>query len=274
MANELKKIKFVEAMVLYGSCGRKDPDFYSDIDLIVYLEANDNFEQKSAVKNAIINCITISKEKIYTSFDLKDKWVLYTDLNFIKLEIKIKSKITAKDDIIFIVESRIDSAEKAVVFDKNGFITEIYKANWIQLNNLERLKKEFIEEINEFCYYYDDFFVQITRGDEYRAYMNYTVAFYKLVSLIAIAEGEYYNLYQPWNLFSNIIKDERMRELLFTVSSSLKKKDLFFQKDNLLKIFLETMDKGAKKFNLGGKVSKLNIFFKKVENKYLFHKNL
>lgn len=35
--DEIKKLDFVESIVYFGSYGRKDHDFYSDLDVFIYL---------------------------------------------------------------------------------------------------------------------------------------------------------------------------------------------------------------------------------------------
>ena len=54
----------------------------------------------------------------------------------------------------------------------------------------------------------------MAKDDEYRAYMNYTIAFYKLAGLKAMTEGEYYNLYQPERFTTKIIDNWNLRSKL------------------------------------------------------------
>ena len=136
----------MEAIVYFGSFICNQYDKFSDLDIFVYLNDRGNItEEKKMVRKYIINILDSIDENIYLDFDRNDKWVIYIQNNLTKLEIQIKSIFNAKEDIIYIAESRIKTPEKAIVFDRNDKILQIYKSNWIYMNNLERLKRIFEE---------------------------------------------------------------------------------------------------------------------------------
>ncbi|MCK4239541.1 MAG: nucleotidyltransferase domain-containing protein, partial [Candidatus Lokiarchaeota archaeon] len=96
----------MEGLIIFGSVCQKTHDFYSDIDLIVYLENEQiDIKEEKAIRGIITKQIRSIEDDILINFDLDDKWVIYTKKNLIKLEIKIKSISKAKEDIVFIVES-------------------------------------------------------------------------------------------------------------------------------------------------------------------------
>ncbi len=265
----------MEGLVIIGSVCQKTHDFYSDIDLIVYLENEQiDIKEKKAIRGIITKQIRSIEDDILINFDLDDKWVIYTQKNLIKLEIKIKSVSKAKEDIVFIVESRIRTPEQSIVFDKKGKIKKIYSSNWIQLNDYERIKKQFLEETNKFIYYYEGFLQKMAKDDQYSAYMNYTIAYYKLATLMAMAEGEYYNLYQPKNFPSEVVKDIDVRKRFYTSSARLSRTEMFTNKNKFVELFLDTIKKGIEEFNLDINLTQISEFIKIMESKYPSFRNL
>lgn len=176
--------------------------------------------------------------------------------------------------MIYILESRFPSPEQAIIYDKNNRIIKIYTENWINLNDPKRLKELFIEEIHKFLYYFEGFLSILAKDDEYRAYMNYTIAFYKLAGLKAMIEGECYNLYQPKRFTTKIIDNWNLRSKFYKASAGLRKYDMLDQRENLKSLFLEILEKGINYFNLESDIfSDIKNFFEKIDKKYLPFKN-
>jgi len=160
------------------------------------------------------------------------------------------------------------------MYDKNNRIKKIYMENWINLEDFKLLKELFIEEIHKFIYYFDLFLSNMAKDDEYKAYMNYTIAFYKLVGLKAIVEGEYYNIYQPSKFTTEIIDNWNLRMKYYRVSAGLRKYDMLDQRDNFKSLFLEVLNKGVHKFEIKTEIVAIIMkFFNKVDEKYLPFKN-
>ncbi len=214
-------------------------------------------------------------EGISKELEIYDKWIIYTQETFLKLEISIKEICEAKNDVIFIIESKIQNPKQAIAYDKNNIISQIYTENWVNLNDFNRLKELFTKECQKFLYYFEIFLSYLVRDDEYRAYMNYTIAFYKLVGLKAMVEDEYYNLYQPSRFTTRIIDNWEMRVRYYQASAGLRKYDMIDQRDNLKNLFLEVLKKGIDKFHLGKVIfSDIYNFFKNLDKKYLPFKNM
>ncbi len=187
----LTRIEAVEAIVVYGSVATKTHDEYSDIDLIAYIGDQQDFEKAvKTVRYEITKPIWELEKNIIMEYEVDDKLVLYTQENLIKLEVKIKSIALAINDIIYVAESNANFPQEAIIFDRNGGLTQIYKYYWEQLNNPERIQKQFVREIHNFLYYYEGFLQKLAKRDDYNAFFNYTIAYHKLATLIAIAEGD------------------------------------------------------------------------------------
>ena len=147
----------MEGIVYFGGFGRNEYNFYSDLDVFIYLSPDEieYSRSKERVKEFISRILLNDEESISLDFEINGKWVLFTTKTFIKVEIGIKIVSEAKDDVIFIVESKISRPEQAIVYDKTGRIKQIYSENWIVLNDDDRLKKLFIEDAHKFIYYFD-----------------------------------------------------------------------------------------------------------------------
>jgi len=263
----LKEIESVEGIVVYGSYGRGEVDFYSDIDIIIYVSENSN---PDIISNKIVDFID-RKYGIMFSFFKHGKLTIYTknlyENYFLKLEIKTKRISDASlDDIVVIRESRIDRLENAVLFDRSGRVLSNLQKLWNNLpdKNMRDLIREYILS---FLYYYEGFMVQYSRGDMFRAYMNYTIAFYKLASLLALMEGETRNLYQPWFL-TRIIKNKNFVRAFYEASSTMDPLDLFYKKEKMLTLFLNVVEKLRSKYGTNINKDYIYEFIKLVKAKF------
>ena len=265
----LTRIEAVEAIVVYGSVATKTHDEYSDIDLIVYIGDQQDFEKAiKTVRYELTKPIWELEKNIIMEYEVDDKLVLYTQANLIKLEIKIKSITLAINDIIYVAESNANFPQEAIVFDRNGGLTQIYKYYWEQLNNPERIQKQFIREIYNFLYYYEGFLHKLAKHDEYSGFFNYTIAYHKLATLIAIAEGEYYNHYQPKNFLSKVVKDFDVKSKFATSSVNLNRIEMLEAKEDLLELFHDTVKKGIEQFDLELEESQIIVFIRALGKKY------
>ncbi len=270
----LPKIDDVEGIVFFGGYGRNEYDFYSDLDVFVYLNELNQPDGKRQIKDQINELLMSDEEGISIDFKQYDKWILFTEKNFIKIEIVIKSIAEAERDVIYIVESKILHPEQAIVYDKHNRISQIYKANWIDLEDPKRLERTFIEEVYKFVYYFEGFVSNLAKDDEYKAYMNYTIAFYKLAGIKALVEGESYNIYQPKNFTTKIINDWNLRVRYYKASAGLRKYDMYNQRENIISLFSDVLEKGAEKFNFAnGIVTKIQNLMERFKQKYPPFKN-
>ncbi len=271
----IKSLEFIEGIVLYGGFARKSHDYYSDLDLFIYLNefSNENIEKE--IKQIVIEILNNDDEGISNQFEIYNKWIIFTEKTFIKIEIGIKKIEEAKEDIIYIAESMITNPIEAIGYDKNNRVKQIYLENWIDLSDINRLKALFKEKIYKFIYYFERCLANLAKDDEYRAYMNYSLSFYKLAELKAMVEDKHYNLYQPSRFTTDIIDNWDLRNKYYRASAGLRKYDMIDQRDNLKNLFLGVLKKGMDKFNLGKAIfSDIQNFFKKVDEKYLLFKNL
>ncbi|MGC8581675.1 MAG: tyrosine-protein phosphatase [Thermoplasmata archaeon] len=255
----------ISGIVTYGSLGRKQEDYFSDGDFMVYLLDRSNY---STVKMQIIDVLKNIGYKDILDFHRSNKWIIFaykSDINYLmKLEIMFSDKTHIKDEIIFVIQSRIDKIEDAILVDKDNIIEE-YKKYWFSIR--DKVQNEFYDILNSFVYYYDEFLNRFTKGDIFRAQMNYTTSFYKLVSMVALSYGEYRDLYQPWFLTRDIIKKEdtiKLNNLLVKIDP----KDLFNKKFKLITIFFEYAQKAAEKFKIEFDLKMYKNFITQIDEKY------
>jgi protein tyrosine/serine phosphatase/predicted nucleotidyltransferase len=270
----LKEIEIVEGVVYFGGYARNDCDFYSDLDIFIYLNDSHDLIDKDNVKGQLIELLKSDDEGISSDFEIYDKWIIFTKKTFIKVEIVIKSVMEATEDVIFIAESKIQDPTQAIAYDIHNKIKQIYEENWIHLNDDNRLKNLFIEYVYKFIYYFEGVVSNLAKDDEYKAYMNYTIAFYKLAGLKAIVEGEYFNLFQPRNFTPKIINNWNLRVKYYKASAGLRKYDMYNQRHNLISLFLSVLERGIEKFNYKNEMmTEIKHLIERFERKYAPFKN-
>lgn len=271
----IKSLEFIEGIVFYGGFARKSHDYYSDLDLFIYLNEAYSENVEKQIKQIVIEILNNDDEGISNQFEVYNKWIIFTEKTFIKIEIGIKKIEEAKEDIIYIAESMITNPIEAIGYDKNNRVKQIYLENWIDLSDINRLKALFKEKIYKFIYYFERYLANLAKDDEYRAYMNYSLSFCKLAELKAMVEDKHYHLYQPSRFTTDIIDNSDLLNKYYRASAGLRKYDMIDQRDNLKNLFLSVLKKGMDKFNLGKAIlSDIQNFFKKVDEKYLPFKNL
>jgi len=257
--------------VFFGSHGRKNNNYYSDLDIFIYYDESYDANIIPKVKENILGILNSDDEGVSNNFEINDTWMVYTERSFIKLEIGIKSISEAIKDTIFIIESRISSPELAIAYDKNGRVKKIYSENWVKFDDSERLKARFIAESYNFIYYFEESLSSLGKNDSYRAYMDYSRAFYTLGGLQSMIDGNYYNLYQPRDFLINVFYNNNweLSMKFIEASAGLRRSDMIDQKDNLKSLFLEVIEKGIKCFDLEeGLPSSFQKFFEKLDIKY------
>ena len=265
----------MEGIAFFGSYARKSLDFYSDLDSFIYLNQSKGANGVNTVKELIRQILLDDDQGVSNEFAVDDKWVIFTKKTLIKIEISIKSISEAIGDVTYIAESRISSPRQAIAYDRNNKLFQIYSENWIVLNEFTRLKGLFIKEVHKFIYYFEIFLANMAKEDEYKAYMNYTISFYKLAGLKAMVEGEHYNIFQPRKFTTEIIRDWNLRVKYYKASAGLRKYDMLEQRYNLEFLFLDVLENGIKKFDLNVNfLTEIKRFLKGTSEKYLPFKNL
>jgi len=264
--------------VFFGSHGRNNNNFYSDLDTFIYYdESYSNNNTILRVKEKILGILNSDNEGVFINFEIDDKWLVYTERSFIKLEIGIKSISEARKDTIYIIESRISNPEQAIVYDKNDKVKKFYSENWIKLDDFEILKKRFISESYKFIYHYEKSLSSLAEGDSYRTYLNYNMAFHTLVRLQSMVDGNYYNLYQPREFLMSVFYNHNWEFIMkyIQVSTGMRRADVVNRKDKLKNLFLEVIEQGIKYFNLeNGQIERSQQFFEKFDLKYPQFSNL
>ena len=264
--------------MFFGSHGRNKNNFYSDLDTFIYFdESYSNNNTILRVKEKILGILNSDIERVFTNFEINEKWLVYTERSFIKLEIGIKSVSEARKDSIYIIESRIPNPEQAIVYDKNGKVKKFYSENWIKLDDSEILKKRFISESYKFIYNYEKSLSSFGEGDSYRTYLNFNMAFHTLVRLQSMVDGNSYNLYQPREFLISVFYKHNWEFLMkyIQVSTGMRRADIVNRKDKLKELFFEVIEQGIKYFNLeNGLLERSQQIFEKFDLKYPQFSNL
>ncbi|MCE4625674.1 MAG: nucleotidyltransferase domain-containing protein [Desulfurococcales archaeon] len=200
---KFRENKDVVGIVVYGSIGRGDDDVYSDIDMIIYLKENN----KNEILSKLVETLSSIENSLY-NFVLKDKYIFVLEDKKIWIETRINNYNNIKNDVIYIIQSRIKDPKNAVVYDPYSVILPLIKMHWFTMDDEKIYNKEIDNLIHGLLYYLHLYAHYAShRKDWFRAYMNYTIALYKLAGLTAAAYGEKYNLYGPWFLLERIVKD-------------------------------------------------------------------
>ena len=263
--------------MFFGSHGRNNNNFYSDLDTFIYYDDPYNNNTILRVKEKILGLLSSDDEGFFIDFEIDDTWLVYTERSFIKLEIGIKSISEARKDTIYIIESRIPNPEQAIVYDKNGRVKKIYSENWVKLDDFEILKKRFVSESYKFIDNYEKFLSSFGESDSYRTYHNYNMAFHTLVKLQSMVDGNYYNLYQPREFLMSVFYNHNFKLVWKYVQAStgMRISDIVDRKDKLKHLFLKVIEQGIKYFNLeNGLAKSTQQFFEKFDLKYPQFSNL
>ncbi|NVM44832.1 MAG: tyrosine-protein phosphatase [Candidatus Lokiarchaeota archaeon] len=263
--------------MFFGSHGRSNNNFYSDLDTFIYYDESHKSDTILRVKEKILEILSSDDEGCFIDFEIDDKWIVYTERSFIKLEIGIKSISEARKDTIYIIESRIPNPEQAIAYDKNGRVKKIYSENWVKLDNFETMKERFISESYKFIENYEKFLSSFGESDSYRTYHNYNIAFHTLVRLQTMVDGNYFNLYQPREFLMSVFYNHDYHLVMRYVQAStgMSRSDIVNRKDKLKHLFLEVIEQGIKNFNIENSLKELSQkFFEKFNLKFPQFSNL
>ncbi|MFQ6061331.1 MAG: nucleotidyltransferase family protein [Thermoplasmata archaeon] len=265
---ELQRVDSVEGFVVFGSYARNEADEYSDLDMIVYLSncAEEPADYES-VKTTIHRVAGHADGGLLLDFGGYDKNVIYTKNSLLCLELRIRKLEEVAGDIVLVKESRMKVPETAIIFDRHGLVADRYRKLWDEVRT-DDVGVKFSEYLAGFLYYYNGFRAQLARGDPYRAYVNYTIAFYKLASLCAILGGERTNLYQPWFLTTDVIKSKSDVKKFVDSSSSMNPSEMWRRKDIMMDLFEKVVDDASRRPDLGVDVSFTHEFIHRMDSKY------
>jgi len=241
-------------IVTFGSYARSQSDYYSDLDLFIYCDAD---EFSSLVAKLVVDAIAKADGGILHEFKRKGKWFVFTRDHFVKVEFLVKSvSQIGVDDIVFIEQSRVQDITHAVVYDPQQVIAERYR-QLLSLQVSQNPADAFLDLANGFVDYLNGFFVHYSRGDLFRAYMHYALCFFKIAGLLSLAHGETRNLYQPWNLTNQTITNLETVEKFYGASSTMQPLDLFYKKECLIKLFNETVEILSKRYGSANPFGKI-----------------
>ncbi len=185
----------VTGVATYGSLARGDADPYSDIDLLV-VTGQESGPEGIAREFA-------SRHDSMLAFQRDGKYVLFLRKPAVRVELLVVPEKRLQEVHRLFVESRIPDASRAVLLDKTGALTRAV-TSWTGNRAEVDEGKAFEREANSFLYYYESFHAPFSRGDVYRAFFEYSLAFFKLATLAYIAAGGSDHLYAPKSLLHSV----------------------------------------------------------------------
>jgi protein-tyrosine phosphatase len=220
----------VLGIAAFGSVGRGDYDIFSDLDLVFIV---DHESSKREVAN---NFATLFETVL--SFDLDGKTVLILkDAISVKIEFYTVLESEIKKLVKYFVESHLDRESKFLLVDKKGSLKQLI-LTWTTPSESD-LNYSLRRTANSFIYHYENFHRPFFRGDTYRAFFEYSLAFYKLGTLLAVTHGVKNYLYAPKNLLFNLSPEEV--EKLESVAPSMDTLELYRRRKRMFQVFSETV---------------------------------
>jgi protein-tyrosine phosphatase len=195
----------VEAVLLYGSVPRGTADHFSDIDLIVVRSSDVTTEE-------IVKSLK-SELDVPFFLDKDGKSVFFLRSSTTKVELSVTDPTGLPEFGAYFEGSRIvDLAEVFLVVKDPGLRSSAEAL--LRPSQKAQQSDDIAREATSFLYYYEAFHAAFHRGDHFRAYFLYSLAFYKLGSFLAASGGKRESLYAP----------ERLVEFLESVQPSLREK--------------------------------------------------
>lgn len=192
-------------ILLYGSVPRGTADHFSDVDLIVVQSADSN-------PGELVESI-VSEFDVLFRLSKDGKSVLYLRRPAIKIELTMIEPARLPEFKDYFESSPFPNLSAALLVLKNPSLYRSLEEWWKAPQSVSP-SDEVVREANSFLYYYEGFHPAFHRGDHFRAYFLYSLAFYKLGSFLAAVNGRRESLYSP----------ERLVDFLDTVDSSLRER--------------------------------------------------
>jgi protein tyrosine/serine phosphatase/predicted nucleotidyltransferase len=253
--NELKSIfqnvKGLNVALLYGSFGRGDANYNSDIDIQILVD--NKFDKENFIK-LLENKFNSDELLSVIKVNIKDKIVLYFK-DYPKIEFQICRIF--EDINKYYLGSEITNLDETVIYSKNKYWDlkikkYLYRINSENKNHNNAENLGLYDLIDKFIYEFENCSDMHRRGDAYRFYFFYNAAFDAAIKIKYILNGKKRFKFLPKfinrNLFANTVELENFYQLngtLFLQEGNYKKRkllDFFFNMiDN--KIDLEKIRK-------------------------------
>ncbi|MCL4517982.1 MAG: tyrosine-protein phosphatase [Thaumarchaeota archaeon] len=216
-------------VLAYGSLARGDADDYSDIDLVLVIDSTESaFQIKGEFKELF---------DVTYSFDSDKKHALLLRKPPTKLEYFVVPLSDLDSVKRFFVETRFEDTHRAVLLDKSGLL-ESKLANWTASKNPFG-RSSLVNIANDFLYYYEGIHAPFHRGDTYRAYFQYSLAFFKLSAFVGASSGMTDHLYLPKQLTNRV--PIMMMDALRALSPIMDPLEIRRRKTAMLSLFQEAV---------------------------------
>jgi len=180
----------VSCLLAFGSLARGDFDDYSDFDLVILSSSTGSIDKLVAEFTSLFETEFV--------FDIDEKHILLLRRPFMKIEFYVLSRERLSELKQYFVETRFENEEHAILFDRTQSLGSVL-ADWTAARNPVD-PRSFVNIAYQFLYYYEGFYPPFFRGDAYRAFFQYSLAFFKLATLVGIARGVRHHLYAPRNV--------------------------------------------------------------------------
>ena len=216
------------AAFLLGSAGRGTQDSFSDMDIVIISDnahGQDDFDDLFKGLYPII-----------AHFVKNGKHVIYLGNPLLKLEITVLREHELAGARTFFSESRITDVDRAILFDKTHKLKSQLEKWSVPPGHTP--SNEDIESIaDSFLYYYESINPAFQRGDMYRAFFHYSLAYNKLASFIYSSLGRGDFLYQPDQFFGKI--DNELKQKLIELAPSPTPSEIRNGKERMFDLFME-----------------------------------
>ena len=216
------------AAFLIGSAGRGTQDPFSDIDIVVITSrAHGQIDFDSLFKGLC---------PIQAHFVKSGKHVVYLEKPLLKVEITVLSENELAGARTFFSESRITDLDRAIMFDKTHKLKSQLE-KWSVPHGHKPSNEEIESIADSFLYYFESINPAFQRGDMYRAFFHYSLAYNKLASFIYSSLGKGDFLYQPEQFFSEI--DNELKQKLIELAPSPAPAEIRNGKERMFNLFME-----------------------------------
>lgn len=227
--SHLSEINWIRGMVLTGSYARKEHDEFSDIDLYLFGDNKENWNE--FLKDPTRLFKKIFGEPIFTNYLPQENcsmypkcWMLNVSESYTKIDLHLISNFNPHKENpeidTFWRESQIQNPSETVLLDKDRVLLSYFN----KLNETKapiNIEWKFESEIRKFLFYYEIFLTYLYRKDKYRAYFLYNICLHGLVTLCYLADGNTSFLYSPIKILEGNINQEH-KQMIIQASSSLK----------------------------------------------------
>ncbi len=222
----------VQSAFLVGSLARFGQDQFSDLDIVVVMDKTHSGLDVEGLFSGIYH--------VSAHFVKNGKHVVFLGNPAVRIEFTILNEEEIERVRILFMESRITNIDRSIILDTTGRLRSTLQL-WSVPPGNEPSDDEMISIAHSFLYYFESIHPALERGDLYRAFFHYSLAFNKLVSFLSGVCGDGDFLYQPCQFFSKQEKEVvyKLREL----TPSFIATEIRRRKEEMFEMFLSSVSR-------------------------------